>query len=974
MKDKAWYIPVLGYHEISNDQWYYNTPEQFEAHIRYLAENGYKSISMKDYIDYWKGTISEADLPEKPVLITFDDAREGVYRYAYPILKQYGMPFTLFVIGKSLNQPDFLTYDQVKEMIASGLCTIGSHSYDSHFFDLADANGTNESRFAVRVWQDAGIYAYLNKGEHYKTSQYWALPIAGTGADLNGDLFRIESYVGFYADKTMEIDRALIKFATHIPVETYYELHVTVGIGEKIDATTTLNETIIAEDWEPRGEPLDLYDEGKGVSWPVGRFSVIYFDQPYQVQAGKWYNLHFITNNLGSQQAELRIYMDPSLFETENCATNSYSSDYERVDNWAIHHGLPMIILSNGNGTVESIDSFNARVTEDTNKLKRLVGEYLGSCVTVARHDAQKTIADANTPIYIPLFGASINNGNPEPVECNLMVSFSESFTAKRLLCNPGTHFGTGYVALCDIYIGDWNGGSPSNFTLIHRGFTPLQKWREVSRLEIEFEEPYYIEAGHEYCLKFVTRNTTTNELGFVEGVFRISGYHNPGSSDMTGFWNSIVTNGITAAAVNPDIWLESESSTYPVGAYEPEVWTLAFPFGAHNELLRANQSTNGMQAMFTIQASIFDTRENRNLAAVDVFDEIPRVMMLNDSLMPPFADLLRMNTFEMFWPEKPKPPVKIYAYVINREWGCHSLRENRELIDVAVFDGYNFRLDLTLTADINPDKEWWQTLGKPAYAVFGNFGENGFDPAIAAAVFDNREASIQAIINTVINDQWDGVCIDFEEVPASYRDSAVIWFQSLATMLHTGLSKYYELVVAAPFPYATNPSWEAWFNYAAIANYVDKISPMTYLDHGPWTEPGPISDFSLFRRRYNTLLQYVPHYKLAAGIGLFGTIWDEEPEEKNIIEIVTWTMSKENLIPSKNYDAQQWHVQPEQMVGEAWFSAGDTIGKQLELVHEANIRSVAMWKLDDDDFSFWKRKQHTFYYRPHFKVAKIED
>ena len=96
----------------------------------------------------------------------------------------------------------------------------------------------------------------------------------------------------------------------------------------------------------------------------------------------------------------------------------------------------------------------------------------------------------------------------------------------------------------------------------------------------------------------------------------------------------------------------------------------------------------------------------------------------------------LNSTLLKCFVPKKPKPPLDIYAYVINREWGCYSLRENKELIDTAVFDGYNFTEDLSLEGDINPDKTWWQSIGKPAYVVFGNYGESGFDSGYSVTDF----------------------------------------------------------------------------------------------------------------------------------------------------------------------------------------------------------------------------------------------
>lgn len=991
MHDKAWYIPVLAYHEIGSGQWYYNTPEQFMGHIKWLYENGYQTIHMNEYVDYWKGRITEKNLPEKPVLIVFDDAREGVYRNAYPVLKQYNMPFTVFVIGASTEKPDFMNYAQLQEMVKSGLCTLGSHSFDLHYFELDDAEGNSESAFACRIWEDSGIYAYMNQGEKYSLAQYWALPIVGTGKSPDGQLFPIESYAGFYADKTITADRIILKLATHIPTETCYEVSVQVSIGEKTDVSGIADETVIAENWQPKQEPLDLYDAGLGISWPVGRYEIIRFDQPYTVQAGNWYNIHFLTKNVSDMHQELRIFMDPSLFDIENCSTNSYSSDYDRVGPWAVHHGLPMLILSDGTGSKESEAAYKTRIDTDTIRLKRSIEEYVGDCVTFERHYPVENEETASNSIAVPLFGASwtetedildpINGdiigempaGGFDKVETHLKVVFDKNFTTNKIVFNPATPFGTGYVTLCDVYIGDWNSGAPNNFTLLRKGYTPNKKWREIYTLEIVFDDDktYSIQAGVEYCLKFVTRNSTRNADGEIEGVFCISGRYAPESSEITGFWNSRAFDDIKEAAINPDLWFISEESSYPIGIYTPPIWTLAFPFGAHNEILRGNQYDHNMESMFTIQAGVFDTRINRNPAAIDVMDEIPRVMILNDSIMSPFAETVKFRTFEIFCPAKPKPPILIYAYVINRDWGCYSLRENKDIIDVAIFDGYNFALDLSLTGGINPDKAWWQSIGKPAYAVFGNYGENGFNPDISSQVFANPQVSIQAIIDTITDGNWDGVCIDFEEVKEADRDSASTWFMTLAQKLHTELDKYYELIVAAPYPYASNSQWSAWFDYDEIGKWADKISPMTYLDHGPWTMPGPITQFEDLKRRYKTIMKFVPRHKIVAGIGLFGCLWSEEMiSEQNLVELSTWIAGRRMLLPEKDYQNKQWKSKTRD--GETWFAAGDTIGDLLEWLNSEKIRGIALWKLDDDDFTFWKKGRRVNVYRPNFRLRRL--
>ncbi len=92
------YVPILTYHKVSNKfEWGINTVpvKTFESQINYLSQKNYYSISLARYIrgDY------QSNPEQCPIIITFDDADESVYRYAFPILKSYGFKATLFVIS-----------------------------------------------------------------------------------------------------------------------------------------------------------------------------------------------------------------------------------------------------------------------------------------------------------------------------------------------------------------------------------------------------------------------------------------------------------------------------------------------------------------------------------------------------------------------------------------------------------------------------------------------------------------------------------------------------------------------------------------------------------------------------------------------------------------------------------------------------------------------------------------------------------
>jgi hypothetical protein len=126
-------VAVLGYHNFSKTatvtRMLLRTAE-FRAQMEYLKRAGITVISMKEFLEWRLGTRT---LPARCVLITLDDGWKSVYTDAYPILKEFGYPFTLFLYTNFLSgRGDSLTPEQVREMQANG-ATVGSHSV-SHLY------------------------------------------------------------------------------------------------------------------------------------------------------------------------------------------------------------------------------------------------------------------------------------------------------------------------------------------------------------------------------------------------------------------------------------------------------------------------------------------------------------------------------------------------------------------------------------------------------------------------------------------------------------------------------------------------------------------------------------------------------------------------------------------------------------------------------------------------------------------------
>lgn len=145
-------VPILMYHhfseEVTSDT--IVSPETFEQHMNAISEAGYTTVMIQDLINYVYHGI---DLPENPVLITMDDGYLSNYEIAWPILKRHDLKATIFSIGSTMGNMEFykdtqypitphFSYEQAKEMLASGSIDIQSHSFDMHQWPEYEESGT----------------------------------------------------------------------------------------------------------------------------------------------------------------------------------------------------------------------------------------------------------------------------------------------------------------------------------------------------------------------------------------------------------------------------------------------------------------------------------------------------------------------------------------------------------------------------------------------------------------------------------------------------------------------------------------------------------------------------------------------------------------------------------------------------------------------------------------------------------------
>ncbi len=132
-------VPILMYHRIdenSTNSRLSVSPESFERQMEFLKSRGYNVVSLGELIDL----IKKRNIPYKTVAITFDDGYENNFISAYPVLKRLGFPATIFIIVALVSQPEYMTWDQIRELSENGI-DIGSHTMTHAWLPDLDDKG-----------------------------------------------------------------------------------------------------------------------------------------------------------------------------------------------------------------------------------------------------------------------------------------------------------------------------------------------------------------------------------------------------------------------------------------------------------------------------------------------------------------------------------------------------------------------------------------------------------------------------------------------------------------------------------------------------------------------------------------------------------------------------------------------------------------------------------------------------------------
>jgi len=217
-------VPILMYHYVSElppdaDQYRVNLtvePDDFTDQLQYLSDAGYHAITLNDL---YLHLTQSYPLPDKPVILTFDDGYRDAYDVVFPLLLEFGFTGTFFILATPAHfeSPQYLTWAQMQEMAEAGM------EIQAHGRDHVDLRGQS---YDYLVYQTVGVQEAI----HYHTGQLPRFFCYPSGR-YDGDVIAVLQSAGYWgavttawgtthsADTLFEMHR--IRIPGNIPLESF---------------------------------------------------------------------------------------------------------------------------------------------------------------------------------------------------------------------------------------------------------------------------------------------------------------------------------------------------------------------------------------------------------------------------------------------------------------------------------------------------------------------------------------------------------------------------------------------------------------------------------------------------------------------------------------------------------------------------------------------------------------------------------
>ena len=224
------------------------------------------------------------------------------------------------------------------------------------------------------------------------------------------------------------------------------------------------------------------------------------------------------------------------------------------------------------------------------------------------------------------------------------------------------------------------------------------------------------------------------------------------------------------------------------------------------------------------------------------------------------------------------------------------------------------------------------------------------FDPALAHQALKSDEAQstfVASLTQTLVSEGWDGVVIDFENMNKQDQPGFVHFLK----LLHKSLKGKIRLVAAVPVP---DPGYlsSTYYDLAAINAATDLVNVMTYNQHDPSGNAGPIGSPLFIRQSLNGVYKYIPKSKLQLGIAGYGYVWG--PGVKKYTNTVTPAQARQIVIDNKvkaTFDtaAQEWTATLKDGTV-LWWDDTASIKARTQLAKSLGLEGAAIWEISTSD------------------------
>jgi spore germination protein len=315
-------------------------------------------------------------------------------------------------------------------------------------------------------------------------------------------------------------------------------------------------------------------------------------------------------------------------------------------------------------------------------------------------------------------------------------------------------------------------------------------------------------------------------------------------------------------------------------------------------------------------------------------------------------------------------------GYYTGDERSFEAVRNFAEYLTIVSADVYTVQFHGTITGEDDFGvAAFCKAHGIDVYACVSNYSSDpdvdDFDAALAhAAIVTHRATVITHLVALAQNGGYDGINIDFENLAYSNdigadRAAFTAFIHELGTRLHA-LGLKLAISVPGKTEDSVDDDWAYPFDYAALGQDADLLQLMTYDEHGPWSDPGPVSGIDWVEPCVAYAALLVDPAKLLIGLPAYGYDWDltdSDPE--------SWTYSATSFcwadtpsLLAKSGSIERWDTTSESPHvtyierghwHEAWFENAASLRAKTKLITNYRLAGLSMWSLGQEDAAFWQ-------------------